>query len=132
MILRNEETDFHHLNNFIGSLGLNSKSRKKVLVYSRQILSKHLRPYMSLQGIAKLLNQDHATVLHGIRQYDINIRYEDYKALENDMIEYHNILNIIEFTFKHSIIHAPVDTHNIKEVHSLVNLENQIINVLKK
>ena len=59
------------------------KTRRREVVWLRNIYfyfaKKHTKA--SLEKIGKLVNRDHATVLHGIKKYHINIIYDDFKAL---------------------------------------------------
>ena len=51
---------------------LNTKSRKRELVYARAIYFKLARHFtlQSYDSIGKLVSRDHASVLHGIKQFD--------------------------------------------------------------
>lgn len=70
----------------IDELDLKSKSRKRELVYTRNILYKHLRNKgMSLKAIGKTFNRDHATVLFGLNQYETLINYDDFKELQESV-----------------------------------------------
>lgn len=70
----------------IDELDLKSKSRKRELVYTRNILYKHLRNKgMSLTAIGKQFNRDHATVLFGLNQYERLINYDDFKELQESV-----------------------------------------------
>lgn len=70
----------------IDELDLKSKSRKRELVYTRNILYKHLRNKgMSLQAIGKKFNRDHATVLFGLNQYERLSGYEDFESLKESV-----------------------------------------------
>lgn len=70
----------------IDELDLKSKCRKRELVYTRNILYKHLRNKgISLQAIGKMFNRDHATVLFGLNQYERLINYDDFKELQESV-----------------------------------------------
>lgn len=70
----------------IEEYNLKSKCRKRELVYTRNILYKHLRNKgMSLQAIGKKFNRDHATVLFGINQYERLCGYEDFETLKESV-----------------------------------------------
>ena len=70
----------------IDELDLKSKSRKRELVYTRNILYKHLRNKgMGLNAIGKMFNRDHATVLFGLNQYERLINYDDFKELQESV-----------------------------------------------
>ena len=61
-------------------LDLSLKSRKRHLVDARCVFFRLARDHTrhSLQDIGRFVSKDHATVLHGIRQFDNVIReYED-------------------------------------------------------
>lgn len=63
-ILRLVELDLH--------TNLNTKSRKRELVYARSIYFKLARHFTlrSYDSIGKLVSRDHASVLHGIKVFD--------------------------------------------------------------
>ena len=62
---------------------IRSRSRKREIVYSRFIffhLMRHkLNKGYSLTTIGAFLKKDHATVLHGLKQFEYLINYEDFK-----------------------------------------------------
>lgn len=61
---------------------LNTSSRKREKVYIRSVLYRFLRDNrMTLAQIGKLMNKDHATVLHGLECYERNKNYPDFKDL---------------------------------------------------
>lgn len=68
-------------------LDITSKSRKRENVYARFIFYNKLRyskeKYYSFQNIADYLNKDHATIIHGLKQYDILKEYDDFKEIIN-------------------------------------------------
>jgi len=66
---------------------LSSKSRAKRICYSRMIYFYFAREKTneSLSTIGKLVNRDHATVLHGIRKYHEYIKYDDFKKISKQV-----------------------------------------------
>ena len=68
-------------------LDITSKSRKREIVYARFIFYNKLRHskenYYSFKNIADYLNKDHATIIHGLKQYDILKEYDDFKDIIN-------------------------------------------------
>jgi|TARA_R100000482_G_scaffold124922_1_gene79929 hypothetical protein len=83
-----EETGYDLLN----------KSRKQELVYARAMYYKLCREYSlnSLQTIARSVNKNHATVLHGIKLFDNWICKHDKRYSKI----YKNIDEKIEYKFK--------------------------------
>lgn len=60
------------------------KTRTRTKVEYRSLfflIVKDLEPKLSLREIGEAVNKDHATVIHGIKQYEIFIKYN--KDLEN-------------------------------------------------
>ena len=64
-------------------IDIKSKSRKREIVYARFIFYNKLRNskerYYSFQDIGDFLGKDHATIIHGLKQYDILNEYDDFK-----------------------------------------------------
>jgi len=61
-------------------VNIRSKSRKREIVYSRFIFYRLMRnKNHSLEKIGSFLDKDHATVIHGLKQFDNLIEYEDFK-----------------------------------------------------
>ena len=74
----------------IQELKLDTKCRKRELVYTRYVIYKYLRNQnMSLHIIGKYFKRDHASVLFGLRQYnELNTNnYPDFQAIKNDTLE---------------------------------------------
>jgi hypothetical protein len=113
----------------INELDLKSKCRKRELVYTRNILYKHLRNKgMSLQAIGKQFNRDHATVLFGLNQYERLCGYEDFEVLKE------NVCNKLELTHKLKpkaevsyIEQRVLDCKNLKELIALKDEINKTI-----
>ena len=68
-------------------IDIKSKSRKRDIVYARFIFYNKLRNskdrYYSFQNIGDFLGKDHATIIHGLKQYDILKEYDDFKEIIN-------------------------------------------------
>ena len=68
-------------------LDITTKSRKREVVYARFIFYNKLRnskeKYYSFQNIGDYLEKDHATIIHGLKQYDILKEYDDFKEILN-------------------------------------------------
>ena len=66
-------------------IDIKSKSRKREIVYARFIFYNKLRNskerYYSFQNIGDFLGKDHATIIHGLKQYDILKEYDDFKDI---------------------------------------------------
>lgn len=73
------EIDIDSLKQVIEFHGLNSKTRKRNLVYKRSFLCRILRDMnFTFSFIGSLINKDHATVIHALKVYDENINYVDF------------------------------------------------------
>ena len=67
---------------------IRSKTRKRKVVYSRFIFFHLMRnKNFSLEKIGSFLGKDHATVIHGLKQFDNLIEYEDFKE------QYYKVIN---------------------------------------
>ena len=83
-------------------LNLSVKSRKRVIAHFRFVafkLSKELT-LDSLSSIGKLYNRDHATVLNGIKQFDILEHQYDFKIARKLYNKCYDILVPIPDKFK--------------------------------
>tara|TARA_R100000541_G_scaffold39136_1_gene46972 strand:- start:5296 stop:5625 length:330 start_codon:yes stop_codon:yes gene_type:complete len=62
---------------------IRSKTRRREVVYSRfifyHLMRNKLHRSYSLATIGAFLKKDHATVLHGLKQFDLLINYDDFK-----------------------------------------------------
>ena len=69
-------------------------SRKRNIVYARWMYFKLCRKYTKkpLKDIAKSLNMNHATVLHGLRNFDLLLHYEPQYVKIYEDIKY--IMNV--------------------------------------
>jgi len=53
-----------------------TKSRKRDTFFARMIFAYHCRNHrMTLMGIAKYINRDHAAIVHYLRRYDDEVKY---------------------------------------------------------
>ena len=74
-------------------LGLTAPTRKREIVYGRQVAFKMLREAeYTLTSIGKFFKSkgkkgylDHATVIHGLLEYDMNCNYNDFIEIENNI-----------------------------------------------
>ena len=68
------------IKDYICEEGLDTKSRKREVVYRRIYLFKYLQQMegLTLTAIGKMFNKDHATVIHGLRTFDNVKLYEDF------------------------------------------------------
>lgn len=114
----------------IDELDLKSKSRKRELVYTRNILYKYLRNKgMSLQAIGKTFNRDHATVLFGLNQYERLINYDDFKELQE------SVCNRLELNQKlkpkAEVSYLENRVLECKTLKDLIELKNEITTALE-
>lgn len=65
---------------YIEAEQLNTKSRRRDIVYRRIYLFKYLQQMegLTLTAIGKLFNRDHATIINGLRTFDNVKLYEDF------------------------------------------------------
>lgn len=71
--------------NELFEINIKSTSRHKEAVYARFIyfkLCKELEIPYSLAKIGYYVNRNHATVIHGLKQYEILLNYEDFKEMD--------------------------------------------------
>ena len=68
------------IKDYICAEGLDTKSRKREVVYRRIYLFKYLQQMegLTLTAIGKMFNKDHATVIHGLKTFDNVKLYEDF------------------------------------------------------
>ncbi len=86
-------------------LGLTKPNRKQEIVYQRYAVYNFLRKNtgLSLAGIGKCFNQNHATVLHGLKTYDLYTEQNDtvflwnIQEVETMLNDYQNI-RLLRFT----------------------------------
>lgn len=115
----------------IEEYGLKSKCRKRELVYTRNILYKHLRNKgMSLQAIGKKFNRDHATVLFGLNQYERLCGYEDFETLKENVCNKLELNKKLKPKAQVSYLEQKVlDCNNLKQ---LLELKDEIRKTLEE
>jgi hypothetical protein len=115
----------------IEEYGLKSKCRKRELVYTRNILYKHLRNKgMSLQAIGKKFNRDHATVLFGLNQYERLCGYEDFETLKENVCNKLELNQKLKPKAQVSYLEQKVlDCNNLKQ---LLELKDEIRKTLEE
>jgi hypothetical protein len=111
---------------------LATPNRARPLIYMRSILYTKLRDNKwTLQQIGKLFNKDHATVLHGLKCYQSNIKYSDFKEL-NERIEQELNLAIcdIEPESKLQLTDIELDILEANNIHQFWEIKNNLIQKL--
>lgn len=81
----------HHL-----KINIKDSTRRREYVYGRNLfmrLAKDLNPWMSLSTIGKFINKDHATIIHGLRQFD-NIK--NYNQDKDYIDSYKSLLILLK------------------------------------
>lgn len=68
-----------------------SRERRNVRFRHAFLVSARMNANLSLKAVAKILNKDHATVIHAIKQHEPNYIYDDayrtiYNAINNTII----------------------------------------------
>lgn len=96
--------------------GLNTKSRKRELVYMRYVFYKFIRDnsVYSLGFIGSLFSRDHASVLHGVYEYQALKGYDDFERIKKQ----------VEDELYRCIDGIKSECQNTNELISLVTLEN--------
>ena len=64
---------------------INNSSRQRVNVYKRVIMANYISgayPNLTLQEIGKLMNKNHATIIHYLRIYDNLCLYKDFRQMD--------------------------------------------------
>jgi len=64
---------------------INNSSRQRVNVYKRVIIANYISgayPNLTLQEIGKLMNKNHATIIHYLRIYDNLCLYKDFRQMD--------------------------------------------------
>jgi hypothetical protein len=100
-----ENVDVKKVIKICEKLGLTKKSRKREIVYQRYAAFNFLRKNtgMSLMGIGECFNQDHCTVMHGLKTYDLYTQINDklflwsIKEVETLLNDYENV-RLLRFT----------------------------------
>jgi len=81
----------------LNTFNIKSKKRTREMIQARFIYFKLARKfcrYASLDAIGKAVNRDHATVINGLKKYDIEAKYDPYM---NDV--YDKIYNILDANY---------------------------------
>ena len=63
---------------------INNSSRQRINVYKRVIMANYISgayPNLTLQEIGKLMNKNHATIIHYLRIYDNLCFYKDFRQM---------------------------------------------------
>jgi len=111
--------DRMRVDELINEYDLTSKSRKQDYIWNRSAVYNflHLCNY-SLTEIGRMLDKNHATVIHGLKLYDNNLMYSDFKYFIKPIEDALQECIVVEFK-----------TYNdtcVNEAICMVNLENLI------
>ena len=82
-------------------IDITQNNRKREIVYGRFIFYSIMRrknKTMSVEKIGKFLNKNHATVLNGLRQFDILKEYSDFRDIINKVENEINKNWVCDFT----------------------------------
>jgi hypothetical protein len=121
-----------NVNEVIERYQLATPNRARVLVYIRSIMYTQLRnDKWTLAQIGKLFNKNHATILHGLRCYTLNIKYKDFQEL-NTRIEQELNLAIcdIEPESKLQLTDIEIDILDANNIHQFWEVKNKLIKKL--
>jgi hypothetical protein len=121
-----------NVNEVIERYQLATPNRARVLVYIRSIMYTQLRnDKWTLAQIGKLFNKNHATILHGLRCYTLNIKYKDFQEL-NTRIEQELNLAIcdIEPESKLQLTEIELDILDANNIHQFWEVKNKLIKKL--
>ena len=103
---------------------LNKKTRVREFVYKRAIFFKFMREHstLSLEQIGKLCGGlDHATVLHGIKVFDMVQDYDDFRHYKNML--HLDLINCLMYDLKTECVYT-------NEAIALVQMEVRIAEFL--
>jgi len=107
--------DIKRVEGIIERYGLNTTNRKREIIWNRAAVYNFMRSNgFSFEKIGSLMGKDHATVIHGLKTYECNKPYDDFKSC----------IQQIEYDLFYSF--DCYDDVNINEVICMVNLENLI------
>lgn len=111
---------------------LDQKNRKREIIYIRSILYTHLRnEKWTLAQIGKLFNKDHATILHGLRCYQENIKYQDFKDINNRIEQELNLATQeIEPEAKLQLTDIELDILEANNITQFYEIKNNLIKKL--
>lgn len=73
-----------------------SPTRRRPYVYGRNLfmrLTKDFNPHMSLSSIGNFINKDHATILHGLKQFQA---IKDFKQDKEYLESYETLLILLK------------------------------------
>jgi hypothetical protein len=121
-----------NVNEVIERYQLATPNRARQLVYIRSIMYTQLRnDKWTLAQIGKLFNKNHATILHGLRCYSANIKYQDFKEI-NERIEQELNLAIcdIEPESKLQLTEIELDILDANNIHQFWEVKNKLIKKL--
>lgn len=80
------EINLNKLNSVITSYGLKTTNRHREIIWNRYAVYKFLREAnFSLGSIGRLFGKNHATVINGLRVYEENSRYSDFRSYVRDI-----------------------------------------------
>lgn len=86
---------------------------------------------VSLQGIARILDKTHATILHACRQHESNYMYDpDYRLVYDDMFN-----EIEEFLLVNGVVPKTIHPHvsEVEDVHfKFINVSRRLRNKIKE
>jgi hypothetical protein len=111
---------------------LDKKNRKREVIYIRSILYTQLRnEKWTLAQIGKLFNKDHATILHGLRCYQENIKYQDFKDINNRIEQELNLATQeIEPEAKLQLTDIELDILEANNITQFYEIKNNLIKKL--
>lgn len=114
------KTDLKNIIESRYNIDLSTRSRKREFVYYRYIyyqLCKELIPNSTASGIGRMVNRDHASVLHGLNQFPYIVLYD------SDFLKTYNKIKTtveVEFDRLQSIIDKSKKTYgviNVRKIH---------------
>ena len=75
------------IRNYIEREGLKAKNRKRVNTYKRYYIFNYLKETykMNLTQIGEEFNRDHATIIHGLKNYEIFKDDDYFKSIVRDL-----------------------------------------------
>ncbi len=65
---------------------INNSNRQRYNVYRRVIMANYISgayPNLTLQEIGKLMNKNHATIIHYLKSYNQLLLYKDFKIMDD-------------------------------------------------
>jgi hypothetical protein len=112
---------------------LDQKNRKREIIYIRSILYTQLRSEKwTLAQIGKLFNKDHATILHGLRCYQENIKYQDFKDINTRIEQELNLATQeIEPEAKLQLTKIELDILEANNITQFYEIKNKLIQKIK-